>query len=197
MTDDTDKPTGTRPPEPEFNSKQLIKLLVELGPLLVFFICNAKFDIYFGTGAFIVATIAALAASKILFGNIPVMLLVSAALVTIFGGLTIWLHDERFIKVKPTIIYSMSALTLFGGLYFNQSLFKHVLGETLKLTDEGWRKLTVRWAVFFLVLAVLNEVVWRSVSTDTWVSFKLFGIFPLTMIFAISQAGLMKRHELS
>jgi intracellular septation protein len=194
MTDNN--PSAAPPPEPEVDTKQLLKLVIELGPLIVFFVANSKFGIYAATGAFIVATLAALAASRMLFGKIPVMLWISGLLVTFFGGLTIWFADERFIKIKPTIIYCLSALTLFGGIYFNKPLFKYVLGDALKLTEEGWRQLTLRWAAFFLVLAVLNEVVWRTVSTDTWVSFKLFGIFPLTMIFAIAQVGLMKRHEL-
>jgi intracellular septation protein len=192
---DTSKPTST-PPEREIDRKQVLKLLIELGPLIVFFVCNSKFGIYAGTGAFVAATLASLAASKIFLGKVPVMLWVGGILVTLFGGLTIWFEDDRFIKVKPTIIYTLSALTLFGGLYFKQPLFKYVLGDALKLTDEGWRKLTFRWASFFIVLAVVNEVVWRNVPTDTWISFKLFGIFPLTMIFAISQARLMKRHEI-
>lgn len=194
MTDDNSK--NGNADQPEFDGRQLLKLAIELGPLVIFFVVNSRVDIYWGTGAFVAATLAALAASKTLFGKIPMMLLISAILVTVFGGLTIWLQDERFIKVKPTIIYTMSGMTLLAGLYFNKSLFKHVLGETLRLTDEGWRKLTFRWGSFFLILAILNEVVWRSVSTDTWVSFKLFGIFPLTMIFAVAQVGLMKRHEL-
>jgi intracellular septation protein len=195
MSDDATNTPG-EPAEPEFDGKQLLKLLIELGPLIIFFVVNSKVDIYWGTGSFVAATLAALVASKLLFGKIPMMLLISAVLVTVFGGLTIWLQDDRFIKVKPTIIYSISGLTLLGGLYFNKSLFKHVLGETMRMTEEGWSKLTFRWGSFFLFLAILNEVVWRSVSTDTWISFKLFAIFPLTMLFAVFQVGLMKRHQL-
>jgi intracellular septation protein len=113
----------------------------------------------------------------------------------VFGGLTLWLQDEQFIKIKPTLVNALFAGALFTGLLAGRSLLKIVFGEVFRLTDEGWRKLTFRWACFFTFLAVLNEVVWRSFSTDVWVSFKVFGIMPLTMIFAIAQMGLLKQHE--
>ncbi|MCU0733835.1 MAG: septation protein IspZ, partial [Hyphomonas sp.] len=116
--------------------------------------------------------------------------------VIIFGGLTLWLEDELFIKLKPTIVNLIFASILLGGLRFGQSLLRHLFGEVFRLTDEGWRKLTLRWGLFFIALAILNEIVWRNFPTDTWVSFKVFGIMPLTMIFGIAQMGLLKAHEL-
>jgi intracellular septation protein len=191
MSDQSAKPDG----EPEFDSRQLLKMLVELGPLVVFFVVNSKVDIYWGTGCFIAATIIALAASHLLFGRIAVMPLVSGVFVIVFGGLTLWLHDDLFIKLKPTIVNTTFGVTLLSGLYMGQSLLKYVFGDAFNLTEEGWRKLTARWGCFFLALALLNEVVWRTTSTDTWVSFKVFGIMPLTMIFALAQMPLLKRYE--
>ena len=175
---------------------QLLKLAVEIGPLVVFFIVNARAGIFWGTGVFMVTTIVALIASRFMFGRIPVMPLISGACVVVFGGLTIWLQDDHFIKIKPTIVNALFAVALFGGLLAGHSLLKVVFGEVFRLNEDGWRKLTLRWACFFTFLAVLNEVVWRTVSTDTWVSFKVFAIMPLTMVFALSQIGLLKAHEI-
>jgi intracellular septation protein len=174
---------------------QLLKLAVEIGPLAVFFIVNARAGIFWGTGVFMAATIASLIASRILFGRIPVMPLVSGVCVMVFGGLTLWLQDDHFIKIKPTIVNSLFAGALFIGLFAGQSLLRIVFGEVFRLTDEGWRKLTLRWAFFFAFLAVLNEIMWRSFSTDTWVSFKVFAVMPLTMAFAVAQVGLLRQYE--
>ncbi len=181
--------------QPQDLRGQLLKLLVEVGPLVVFFVMNARAGIFWGTGAFMVAIVISLIASRILFGRVPVMPLVTGVFVLVFGGLTLWLQDEQFIKIKPTLVNALFAGALFTGLLAGRSLLKIVFGEVFRLTDEGWRKLTFRWACFFTFLAVLNEVVWRSFSTDVWVSFKVFGIMPLTMIFAIAQMGLLKQHE--
>jgi intracellular septation protein len=124
------------------------------------------------------------------------MPLISGACVVVFGGLTLWLQDDHFIKIKPTIVNALFAAALFGGLLAGQSLLKVVFGEVFRLNEDGWRKLTIRWACFFAFLALLNEVVWRTVSTDTWVSFKVFAIMPLTMAFALAQIGLLKAHEI-
>jgi len=174
---------------------QLLKLAVEVGPLAVFFLVNARAGIFWGTAVFMVATVVSLIASRILFGRLPVMPLVSGVCVTVFGGLTLWLQDDHFIKLKPTIVNSLFAAALFIGLLAGQSLLRIVFGEVFRLTDEGWRKLTLRWAFFFMLLAVLNEIVWRSFSTDVWVSFKVFAVLPLTMAFAIAQVGLLRHYE--
>ncbi len=187
---------STKPAEAASVRAQLLKLAVEVGPLVVFFVTNARAGIYWGTGTFMVATLISLVASRFLFGRIPVMPLVSGACVLVFGGLTLWLQDDHFIKIKPTIVNAIFASALFVGLLAGQSLLRVVFGEVFRLTDEGWRKLTLRWACFFTCLAVLNEIVWRSFSTDVWVSFKVFAIMPLTMVFALAQIGLLRHYEL-
>jgi intracellular septation protein len=181
-------------PAPDLRG-QLLKLIVEVGPLAVFFLVNARAGIYWGTGLFMGATIISLIASRVMFGRIPPMPLISGAFILVFGGLTVWLQDDHFIKLKPTIVNGLFAAALFGGLLAGHSLLKIVFGEVFRLTEDGWRKLTFRWACFFTCLALLNEIVWRTVSTDTWVSFKVFAIMPLTMIFAVAQLGLLKAHE--
>lgn len=189
----TDRPT--QPPEAEITPQQLLKMLLEIGPIAIFFLVNSYHGIFWGTGTFMVATILALAASKHLLGRIPLMPLISGVFVLFFGGLTLWLHNDLFIKMKPTIVNSLFALILFGGLFFGHALLKHLFGEVFRLTEAGWRVLTFRWACFFVLLAILNEIVWRSYSTEFWISFKVWGIMPLTMIFAIAQLGVIKRHE--
>ncbi len=181
--------------EPEVDPQQLWKLLVELGPLLVFFIVNSRAGIFWGTGVLIVATAISIVASRVMFGKLAVMPLVSAFFVAVFGGLTLWLADDLFIKLKPTIVNLIFATVLLGGLLAGHSLLRHLFGDVFKLTEEGWRKLTLRWGLFFVFLAILNEIVWRNFSTDTWVSFKVFGIMPLTMAFGIAQMGLLKAYE--
>lgn len=191
----TDETTTSNSSQPQDLRGQLLKLFVEVGPLVVFFVMNARAGIFWGTGGFMVATLISLVASRILFGRVPVMPLITGLFVLVFGGLTIWLQDEHFIKIKPTLVNALFAAALFVGLLAGHSLLKIVFGEVFRLTDQGWRKLTIRWACFFTLLALLNEVVWRSFSTDVWVSFKVFGIMPLTMIFAIAQMGLLKQYE--
>ena len=143
-----------------------------------------------------VATLVALAVSRALLGRIPTVPLVSGFFVLVFGGLTLWLQDDQFIKLKPTIVNALFAGILFTGLATGRSLLKIVFGDVFKLTEDGWRQLTIRWGLFFVFLAILNEVIWRSFSTDFWVSFKVFGTMPITMAFALAQVGLLKRHEL-
>ncbi|MEA2877999.1 MAG: intracellular septation protein, partial [Hyphomicrobiales bacterium] len=126
--------------------------------------------------------------------HLPVMAMVTAVIVVVFGGLTLVLHDDTFIKMKPTIIYLLFAGLLLGGLAFNKPLLAIVFDSVFELTEEGWRKLTLRWAIFFLALAVLNEIVWRTQTTDFWVSFKVFGVLPLTFIFAALQYPLLQKY---
>ncbi|ADJ25112.1 intracellular septation protein A [Hyphomicrobium denitrificans ATCC 51888] len=178
-----------------FDRKQLIKLVVEFGPLLVFFVGNSRYGIYTGTGAFMVATVISLIASRTLLGRIAVMPLITSVFVLVFGGLTLWLQDDHFIKIKPTMVNGLFAAILFVGLATGRLFLKIVFGEVMRLTDQGWRILTFRWAFFFVFLAGLNEVMWRFFSTDTWVAFKVFGIMPITFIFALCQIGILKKYE--
>lgn len=189
----------------------IVKLLLELGPLGVFFYANARAarlgqdhpwiarfgePIFFATAVFIVATLIALVVSFALTRRLPIMPVVTGIVVVIFGGLTLWLRDDTFIKMKPTIVNALFGGALLGGLLLGKPLLGYVFDSVFRLTDEGWRKLTFRWGIFFLVLAVLNEIVWRSVSTDLWVDFKVFGIMPLTIIFTMTQLPLIMRTTL-
>ena len=192
-----------------------IKLAIEAGPLVVFFIVNgrdglpafrhlwlaegkepmAEQGLFEATAAFMVATLIALAAGWMLERRLPVMPLVSGIFVLFFGGLTLVLADETFIKLKPTLVNTLFAAILFGGLATGRSLLKPLFGAAVQLTERGGSQLTLRWAVFFVVLAILNEIVWRNFSTDFWVSFKLFGIMPLTFVFAAAQTPLFLREQ--
>ena len=172
----------------------LLKLAIELGPLLVFFGTNAAAGIYAGTAAFMAATIVSLVVAWFAYHKVPIMPLVSGVIVLVFGGLTLYLRDETFIKVKPTIVYTLFAVLLGAGLVWKKPVLELLFGAAFTLTEEGWRKLTLRWGLFFAVMAVVNELVWRNVSTDTWVSFKAFGFLPLTFLFAVLQVPLMQRH---
>jgi intracellular septation protein len=173
----------------------VFKLATELGPLIVFFVANAKFNLFVATGAFMVAIVAAMIASYVVVRHVPMMAIVTAVIVLVFGTLTLVLHDETFIKVKPTIIYGLFAAILGGGLLFGRSFIAILFNQMFNLTPKGWRILTMRWALFFLAMAVLNEVIWRTQSTDFWVAFKAFGAVPLTMVFAISQMPVIKRYH--
>jgi len=192
-----------------------LKLLLDLGPLLLFFFANSRpqvfapllkpflsealltgehAGIFVATAVFIPAVLAALAISYALTRHVAVMPVVTAVIVVVFGGLTLALQNETFIKLKPTLVYLLFAGTLLGGLAFKKPLLGMVFDAVFNLTDEGWRKLTLRWGVFFLVLAVLNEIIWRNFSTDAWVNFKVFGFLPLTMIFAAAQFPLLQKY---
>ncbi|MCB1518363.1 MAG: septation protein A [Hyphomicrobiaceae bacterium] len=176
---------------------QLIKLGLELGPLILFFIVNARAGIFVATAWFMAAMAVSLALSWLIMKRIAIMPLVTGIVVLIFGGLTLWLQDDTFIKMKPTIVNSLFAVVLLGGLLFGQNLLKYVFGEVYKLQEEGWRQMTLRWGLFFVVLAILNEVVWRSFSTDIWVAFKVWGIMPLTFVFSILQWPLLTRYAVT
>ena len=174
--------------------KQVTKSLIEFGPLLAFFAGNFTGGIFWGTGLFMVATAIALAASWMLTGKIAKVPLFSAIFVGIFGGLTIWLHDDTFIKVKVTLINALLGATLLGGLVYGKLFIKYVVGEAVNLPPEAWRVLTLRWGIFFLSVAALNELIWRNVSTDMWVNFKVFGLLGLTLVFALANAPYMAKH---
>jgi intracellular septation protein len=172
-----------------------LKLALDIGPLVLFFAVNAKIGIYAATGVFMAAVLIALAVSYALTRHIAIMPLVTAIIVLVFGGLTLVLHNDTFIKLKPTIIYALFAGALLGGLAFGKPLLGIVFDSVFDLTEEGWRKLTWRWAIFFVFLAVVNEIVWRTQTTDFWVSFKLFGVVPLTFIFGALQYPLLQKYQ--
>lgn len=173
-----------------------LKLALELGPLVLFFGANYKWGILPATAVLMAGVTASLIVSWALTRKIPVMPLVTAFFVLIFGALTLVLADSTFIKLKPTIVNTLFGVILLGGLAFGKPLLPVVLDTVLSLTEEGWRKLTFRWSLFFFLLAIINEVVWRTQTEDFWVSFKVFGIMPLTFAFALSQAPLIVKHEL-
>jgi intracellular septation protein len=199
--------------KPQLNP--MLKIVLDLGPLVLFFVANSRpalflplvsailpadiatgerAGIFVATAVFMVAIVAALVVSYVMTRHLPVMPLVTAIIVLVFGSLTLVLHDEHFIKLKPTIIYLLFGGVLLGGLAFGKPLLSMVFDSVFHLTDEGWRKLTVRWALFFFALAVLNEIVWRTQSTDVWVSFKVFGVVPLTFLFGALQYPLLTKY---
>ncbi len=187
----------------------LPKMALELGPLLVFFFANSRGEwlaerfpalgdlggpLFIATALFMLAVAISLTVSWLLTRSLPMMPLVSGVVVFVFGALTLYLQDEIFIKMKPTIVNTLFGVVLLGGLFFGKSLLGYVFDSAFKLDAEGWRKLTLRWGIFFLFLAVLNEVVWRAFSTDFWVAFKVWGTMPITILFTLSQMPLIMRH---
>ncbi|MBX9455284.1 MAG: septation protein A [Rhizobium sp.] len=188
-----------------------LKLVLELGPLLVFFFANSYGErlatwfpvlselgspIFIATGLFMAATVLSLVVSKLIIGKLPLMPLISGVVVLGFGALSIWLQNDTFIKMKPTIVNSMFAIVLLGGLFFGRSLLGYVFNSAFQLDAEGWNKLTLRWGLFFIVLAIINEIVWRNFSTDFWVAFKVWGTMPITIVFTLSQMPLIMKHSL-
>ncbi len=171
-----------------------IKILVEMGPLMAFFVGNWTAGIFWGTGIFMVATVLALAVSWALTRKFAMVPLISAVFVALFGALTLYLQSDLFIKVKVTLINALFGAILLGGAAFGRNYLKVVMGEAMKLTEAAWRTLTIRWGIFFLLMAGLNEAVWRSASTDMWVNFKVFGLLPLTLAFALANAPYMAKH---
>ena len=169
--------------------------MLELGPLALFFAAYSRLGIFAATGALMAAVIVTLGVSYAVLRRIPVMPLVTAVVVLVFGSLTLFFHDATLIKIKPTALYLLFAAALFAGLALDRPILKILFDGALHVTEEGWRKLTWRWAFFFIALAVLNEIVWRSQSTDLWVKFKTFGFMPLTLLFALAQAPLIMRSE--
>lgn len=189
---------------------QLIKIGLELGPLIIFFAVNTlgekwleqspvlsswfKEPVIFATAVFMVAMAASLLLSWLLLKRVAVMPLVTGIVVLVFGGLTLYFQDATFIKMKPTIVNSLFGAVLLGGLLFGQSLLRYVFGDVYKLKPKGWMVLTVRWGVFFFVLAALNEIVWRLFPTDVWVAFKVWAIMPLTVVFSMFQLPVLKQY---
>ena len=173
----------------------ILKLVLDIGPLVLFFAANARFGIYAATGAFMVAVLVALAVTYAMTRHIAIMPLVTAVIVLIFGGLTLVLHNDLFIKLKPTIIYVLFGGTLLAGILLDKPFLSILFDGMFHLTDEGWRKLTWRWVWFFFAMAALNEIVWRNFSTDIWVSYKLFGAVPLTFLFGALQYPLIAKYH--
>ncbi|MEN6541600.1 septation protein A [Parvibaculum sp.] len=183
---------------------QWLRMGLELGPLVIFFLANSKGhllvggapgpSIFFATAVFMIATIASLAVSYWKFRRIPTMPLVTGVFVVVFGTLTLVLHDDVFIKLKPTLVNMLFAAALLGAAFTGRPLMKQLFDAAFDLSDEGWMILTRRWGYFFLFLALLNEAVWRSFDTDFWVSFKLFGIMPLTIVFGMAQMPVLTKY---
>lgn len=209
MTDESLNPKPAALAKPRENPG--LKLALELGPILVFFFANLRGEwlinhfpvlaklggpLFVATAFFMVATVLSLVVSKIVVKHLPLMPFVSAVVVLVFGGLGIYLQNELFIKMKPTIINTLFGVVLLGGLFFGKSLLGYVFNAAFRLDDEGWRKLTFRWGLFFLFLAVLNEVVWRNFSDDAWITFKVWGTMPITILFTMSQMPLIMKHSL-
>jgi intracellular septation protein len=204
------EPASTRKSE-----NGVAKLILEMGPLVLFFAANSRPDwfkpivgalfgqalvasdkapILIATAVFMVGMLASLAATWLIYRKLPIMPLVSGAVVLVFGGLTLALHNDLFIKLKPTIVNCLFGTVLLGGLALGKPLLPYVLDSVFQLDRKGWEKLTFRWGVFFFVLAAINEVIWRTQTTDFWVAFKVWGVMPLTMIFALAQTPMMMKH---
>ena len=199
MTESTPQPAAAKPaPTPG------LRMLIDFGPLAVFFAVNSLMGgpqlarMMAATAAFMVAIFIAIGISLWKTKHVSPMLWISGALVLVFGGLTLWFHDETFIKIKPTIVYSMFAAVLAYGLITKKPLLQMLLESAYPgLTAKGWRLLTINWTVFFVAMAVLNEAVWRTQSWDFWVGFKLWGVVPLTLIFAMGNIPMLLRHGLT
>ncbi len=179
-------------------SPNWLKPTTEYGPLAAFFIAYllSGTDFMTATAVLIGATVLALALSLAVARHVPVLPLVTAVIVGVFGGLTLWLNDPTFFKMKPTIVQGLFSVVLFGGLAFGRPLLSALLGAAWPMDQKGWRRLTFRFAVFFAVMAALNEAVWRTQSEQVWVYYKVFGIMALTILFTVAQAPLMKRHHI-
>ena len=174
----------------------LLKLALDLGPLLIFFAANGMAGIFTATAVFMLMMCVSIAIGFAIEKKVSPIALITGALVLIFGGLTLWLSNDIFIKIKPTILYSMFAAVLLGGLLADRLLIKYVLGQSMRLPDVAWRALTWRWSAFFIALAGLNEFVWRNFSTNNWVAFKVWVVFPLTLLYAVLQTPYIARHQI-
>ncbi len=173
-----------------------LKLALNFGPLLIFFVANTMLGIFTATAVFMAVMLIVLAIEFAVERKVSFMPLLTAGLVLVFGGLTLWLSNDIFIKIKPTILYTMFAAVLLGGLAFNRLFIRLLFGQMLHLSDPAWRTLTWRWSLFFIALAIANEIVWRHVSTNIWVAFKVWAVFPLTVLFAMAQTPFIMRHQI-
>jgi intracellular septation protein len=173
-----------------------LKPTVDYGPLVVFFAAYWLGGLMTATAALMAATALAIALSLAVARHVPMMPLVTAVVVGVFGGLTLVLQDETFIKMKPTIVQAIFAVLLFGGLALGKQPLRVLMSSAIAMDDAGWRGLTMRFAWFFVAMAIANEAVWRTQSTDVWVNFKVFGILGLTLVFVMAQVPFMTRHRL-
>jgi len=175
-----------------------VKPAADFGPLVVFFgaFYGSGKDLMVATGALMAATIVSVTLTYSFERKLAWVPIITALIVMFFGGLTLWLQDDRFIKMKPTIVQAMFCVVLLGGLVVRKPLLRYVLGHVMPMTEVGWRKLTVRYSGFFAAMAALNEVVWRTQSDDVWVNFKIFGLLGLTMVFSLTQIPMMNRYRL-
>ena len=177
--------------------KPLIKLITEVGPLAVFFIGNAKFGIFPATAAFMIATAIAIPISWKIEGKLPIMPIIIGIFVVFFGSLTLIFQDPTFIKIKPTIVNLVFAAGLIiSRTFFQKNVLKIIFNKAFNLTERGWRVLNIRWSFFFIFLAILNEIVWRNYSTEIWISFKLWGIMPLTIVWTLAQMPLVSKETI-
>lgn len=174
----------------------LIKFATEMGPLAIFFGAYKFYGLLPATGILILASLVALAITFFYERKVPVMPLVSAVVLTVLGTITLLSGNPLFIKIKPTIVNALFASILLCGVYFRKGLVKYVLGAAMPLTEEGWIKFSFRFGLLFLGLAILNEVIWRNFPEDFWIKFKVFGMFPLTVIFMLAHVPFMKKHQL-
>ncbi len=179
-----------KPPSP------LLKLLLDFGPLLLFFIVYGRSDLYTATAVLMVASSVSFGLLWWLERRVPIMPLVNVVFISVFGGLTLWLESEVFIKIKPTLIYGLFAALLVGGRLLGRQPLRVAFGPMLALTEQGWTLLTWRWAAFFVFLAGMNEIAWRILTTDQWVALKTFGFIPVVLVFALLQTPLMTRYKL-
>ena len=177
--------------------RNISKLVIDIGPLAVFFIFYTRSDLQSAILPFMIATVIAVLFSYIIEKKIPVMPTAGAAIILVFGGLSIYFDNEVFFKMKPTIINLLFASILYGAIVLKKPLLKYLLGAAIKLQDKGWYILTKRWIGFFIALAILNEIIWRTQSTDIWVNFKVFGILPITFIFTITQFSIIKKYQIN
>jgi intracellular septation protein len=186
-------------PAPTASASPMARLAIDMGPLIVYLLAYwFTRNVILSTGIFMAATAVAIIASKLMHGKISAMLWFSGAMVLVLGGLTVWFHDPRFIQMKPTIYYLMVSAILTFGLMTDRQLLKIVLGQAYPgLTDRGWSKLTRNWALFFVVMAIANEAVWRSTNMDFWLGYKLWGAMPATILFAIANIPMLMKHGLS
>ncbi|HEY5338598.1 MAG TPA: septation protein A [Rhizomicrobium sp.] len=182
--------------EPSKKQSPLAKLALDLGPLILFFAAFKFGNIFIATAVFMAASVLSLGLGYVMTRKLSPMPLITAIIVLIFGGLTLYLKNDTFIKMKPTVLYAFFGMILLGGLAFNRLFIKAVFSQAFELDQEGWRKLTWRWGFFALALAVLNEVVWRNFSTNIWVNFKVWAIIPLIFLFALAQTPLVMKHQI-